>query len=132
VEDDGALPIFVYGTLQPGDVGFVELGLEGRVALVGADVVCGKLYDLGDYPGAVLGGSDLIRGQILRPLDDGVLPLLDAYELYQPGDPKESEFLRLRVVTAHHNLNCWIYVYNWTVTDAPVISGGDWSLRMER
>jgi gamma-glutamylcyclotransferase (GGCT)/AIG2-like uncharacterized protein YtfP len=129
VDDDGALPIFVYGTLQPGDVGFAELAIETRVQCLGPAFVRGILHDLGDYPGIVLAGSGLVRGQLIQPLDMDVLPLLDKYELYDPYDPKESEFLRLRTLAGPRLLSCWIYVYNWTVTDSPVIPGGDWSRR---
>lgn len=120
------LPIFVYGTLQPGGAGFVELGLEDRVACLGAAFVRGALYHLGDYPGAILHGDGLIRGQLLKPLDDGVLPLLDAYELYCPDDPDGSEYIRQVTLLVGCDARCWIYVYNCTVTDAPVISSGQW------
>lgn len=121
-----SLPIFVYGTLRPGDVGFAEAGLAGRVAPLGPAFVRGLLYDLGDYPGAVLTGSGLIAGELLRPLDPGVLPLLDEYEIYSPADPKGSEYLRLRTVTVDTGISVWIYVYNRSIADRAPIPGGDW------
>ncbi|HEX7854370.1 MAG TPA: gamma-glutamylcyclotransferase family protein [Sphingobium sp.] len=121
-------PIFVYGTLRPGDVGFIEAGLEGRVALLGPACVRGTLYDLGDYPGAVLGGTGLIVGELLRPLDDALLAILDGYELYDPVDEKRSEYLRLRVTIVDANLSAWIYAYNHSLKGVPIIPGGDWRL----
>ncbi|MFT3967596.1 MAG: gamma-glutamylcyclotransferase family protein [Sphingobium sp.] len=126
-EDRGApLPVFVYGTLRPGDVGFAEAGLAGRVDLLGPARVNGTLYDLGDYPGIVPGGSGVVMGELLLPRDGGVLPLLDEYEIYDPADPKGSEYQRLRVLTLDLSLSVWIYSYNRSVTGLPVISGGDW------
>lgn len=126
--EDDALPVFVYGTLRPGDIGYAEVGLDGRVEHLGPAQVAGTLYDLGDYPGAIPGEGGLIRGELLLPLDGHVLSLLDEYEIYDPADPKSSEFLRLRGVTVGDGLSVWIYAYNRSVTDVPVITGGDWAL----
>lgn len=126
-EAETTLPIFVYGTLRPGDVGFVETGLVGRVECLGIAQVCGTLYHLGDYPGLVLGGSGLVTGELLLPRDEGVLPLLDEYEMYDPANEKGSEYLRVRVGLFRPSLSCWIYVYNRPLDNTPIIPGGEWS-----
>ena len=130
--EDDTLPVFVYGTLRPGDVGFRETALADRVECLGPAQVAGTLYDLGEYPGAVLGKSGIIRGELLLPLDRGVLPLLDEYEIYDPADPKSSEFLRLIATTVDSGLSIWIYAYNRSVTDVPVIPSGDWAAHRSR
>ncbi|HEX7871343.1 MAG TPA: gamma-glutamylcyclotransferase family protein [Sphingobium sp.] len=129
MEDASALPIFVYGTLRPGDVGFTEAGLEGRVEIVGPACVHGTLYDLGEYPGIVLDGIGLVHGELLLPRDNGVLPLLDDYELYNPSDPASSEYVRVCVKTVDSGVSTWIYIYNFPLSNVPTIGGGDWMRR---
>lgn len=123
------LPVFVYGTLRPGEPGFVELGLADAVECLGPAQVVGTLYDLGDYPGFVPGGSAIVHGELLRPRDEAVLAMLDHYEIYDPADPAGSEYLRVAAVTSDSGVSVWIYVYNFPLVDARPITGGDWRAR---
>lgn len=121
--------VFLYGTLMAGARGYRELGLEGRLALIGRDRIAGTLYDLGDHPGAVPGGAKAIMGELLMPRDDRVLALLDDYELYDPADPEGSEYVRVQVTTLDGGIEAWTYAYNRDVSEAPVIASGRWSAR---
>lgn len=123
------LPVFVYGLLRPGCAGFEELELGKRAVLVGPDGIAGRLYDLGDYPGVVLGGEGIVRGDLLLPGHSGVLAALDRYEDYDPADPDRSEYLRVRVTTLGGQ-EAWVYAYALDVTDRPVIADGDWLFRL--
>lgn len=123
------LPVFVYGTLRTGLAGFAELGLVGRVTSLGPARVAGTLYDLGDYPGALLTGEGLIEGELLALSDTSVLHLLDEYELFTPENPAGSEYIRVPVLTEGEAVNAWIYVYNFPLEDARLIVGGNWNDR---
>jgi gamma-glutamylcyclotransferase (GGCT)/AIG2-like uncharacterized protein YtfP len=123
------LPVFVYGTLRPGEQGFVDLDLAGSVDVLGPARVAGVLYDLGDYPGVILGGNGPIHGELLGPRDEAVLERLDSYELYDPADPAGSEYLRVEATTLEDGLSIWIYIYNFPLEDACPIPGGDWMRR---
>ncbi|MCE7797965.1 gamma-glutamylcyclotransferase [Sphingobium sufflavum] len=132
-DDAGPLPVFVYGTLRPGQPGFDELNLSGRVDRIGPDRVAGTLYDLGDYPGALLPtaplqGTGWIVGELLMPRDADVLALLDAFELYDPASPDDSEYLRLPVIT-EGRVSAWIYTYNFPIHPSRAIPSGDWTNR---
>lgn len=125
----GAL-VFVYGTLR--------LGAAQHARLAGATLldhgfVRGRLYALGAYPGAVLGGParDRIAGEVFRlrrPVRD--LAALDAYEGLAP----EGDYRRARCSVATRRLGrvrAWIYVYDGAVAGLAVIPGGDF-LRASR
>lgn len=120
------LPVFVYGTLRPGETAFDELGLADRVDIIGPATVGGHLYDLGDYPAALLEGGGIIHGELLLPRDEAVLAMLDEYELYDPAKPAESEYLRVQAMTQDSDLSIWIYVYNSSLNCARLIPCGDW------
>jgi gamma-glutamylcyclotransferase (GGCT)/AIG2-like uncharacterized protein YtfP len=119
------LPVFVYGLLRPGCAGFAELKLGERAIRIAPDRIAGRLYDLGDYPGVVLGGESIVVGELLLPRDSGVLADLDGYEQYDPVDPGSSEYLRTRVTTLGGR-EAWVYAYRQEIGDRPVIAGGDW------
>jgi len=123
------LPVFVYGTLRSGEAGFAELGLGELVETLGPATVAGTLYDLGEYPGALLGSGAIISGELLLPRDEAVLALLDAYELFDPADPAGSEYRRVQTATKDGGIKIWIYVYNFPLENARLIPGGDWLQR---
>jgi len=123
------LPVFVYGTLRSGEAGFAELGLGELVETLGPATVAGTLYDLGEYPGALLGSGAIISGELLLPRDEAVLALLDAYELFDPADPAGSEYRRVQTATKDDGIKIWIYVYNFPLENARLIPGGDWLQR---
>lgn len=122
-------PVFVYGTLRPGQPAFKELRLAERVVCLGPATVAGTLYDLGDYPGAILGDSGVIAGELLMPRDDAVFTVLDAFELFNPQNPDQSEYLRVQTMTSADEASAWIYVYNFALNGARSIPSGDWSDR---
>lgn len=105
--------ILTYGTLRP---------------FVNTDIVKvpGKLYDLGWYPGIVLGnhenpqeGDSFVTCERIT-VDDDRLRELDNYEGYNPDHPEQSLYLRKKVGQD------WIYVYNHSVEGHELIESGDW------
>ena len=121
--------LFSYGTLLPEHAPREIAPTVRRLRRVGQGFVRGKLYDLGDYPGAVLTrNGPLIRGLVFElPDDPSVLEQLDRYEEFDSSRPNGSLFVRKRRVVNLQNgkkIVCWIYTYNGsTDTASPLPSG---------
>ncbi len=122
--------LFIYGTLQPGHApDEIAVAVE-RLRLVGRGTVSGVLYDLGDYPGAVLGGNRQSRifGTVFElPDDANVLQALDEYEGFNPEAIAESLFVRVEHAVEMADgraLNCWIYAYNLDPVGARILLRG--------
>ena len=122
--------LFVYGTLKNEFAPPEIAGTVKRLKFVGDGFVHGKLYDLGEYPGAVLGTRDKIFGSIYElPDDENILRELDNYEGFNPQKSKESLYLRrkIKVYTNNKTLTSWIYEYNQDLTNKPRIKSGNYS-----
>lgn len=122
--------LFSYGTLLPEHAPAEIADVVHRLRRVGRGAVGGHLYDLGEYPGAILDSSSgkKISGAVFQlPDDPAVLQKLDAYEGFRPRRRRSSLFVRTRCPVTMRNgsrLQCWIYVYNGKPTAAPVIANG--------
>ena len=122
--------LFVYGTLQlarvPGEIAQVV----SRLRPIGKGYANGVLYDLGEYPGAVLDpdSKSRIAGTVFQlPDDPNVLSTLDAYEEFDPDAPGTSLFIRVShpvALSTGGTLQCWVYVYNRNPGSSPIFSGG--------
>jgi len=126
----GSEYLFSYGTLQPTLAPASLAPLVSRFEHVGEGFVHGRLYDLGDYPGAVPDASceSRIEGTVFRlPVDPQVLSRLDAYEEFNPQSWETSLFVRVvepvRMMSGSE-LNCWMYVYRGPLEDAAVLAAG--------
>ncbi len=130
--------IFVYGTLSPGNAPPEIADTVNRLRPVGSASVRGRLYDLGEYPGAVLSEKSrtLIRGEVFElPGDLNTLTALDDYEGFEPHKPGSSLFLRrARAVTMDDGkrVRCWVYIYNGTTKGALPLRSGRYSRRRIR
>lgn len=124
--------LFVCGTLRPQLLTPQIAALLGKFRHVSAACVSGALYDLGEYPGAVLRESGgVIRGDLLELLDaPAVWPALDTYEGFEPTDVPGSLFVRTRCearLPDGRSIECWMYVYNRPLTAAArLIESGDY------
>ena len=123
--------LFVYGTLRPAFAPARMKPLTERFELIGKATATGKLYDLGDYPGATLEQDGLIVGEVVElPEDGAVLAALDFYEGYDPLDEAQSLFVRQRYTAKlvdGRTVECWIYVYQQDLQGAEWIPSGDYS-----
>lgn len=132
--------IFVYGTLMSTATGAYGAGARRRLASesrpVGWGTVEGRLYDLGSYPGLVVGegsggGRSLVRGEI-RELGDAeaVWPWLDRYEGIAGGDSAGDDYRReVRLVLPDGQsaaVAAWLYVYQGPLAGASVVAAGFW------
>ena len=138
-----ALPtrhVFVYGTLRRGEKRDINL-LRPAPRWVGRASVEGVLYDLGYYPGLVLGidqhpGEKNVRGEVYE-ISAELERLLDEIEGIAPrpnGEYAKRELL-VHLTSAGtsdesrlgHAVDCLVYaVKPGRVAGCAVISGGDW------
>jgi len=117
--------LFVYGTLQPGDVRWHLLSPfvvgEGR-----PDTADGRLYDTGlAYPAAVFDGWGTIVGRTYALSDTSIersLALLDEEEGTVAG-----LYRRVQITTGRGVL-AWAYEYGHGLELTPIPSG-DWNRR---
>src|SRR4051794_285344 len=123
--------LFAYGTLLPGLAPTAMRDVVERMRPIGAATVAGRLYDLGPYPGLVIGSDreGRVLGQLLDVPDDPELWLrMDAYEGFVPEDPPRSLFRRgrCRAQLAGNTGagDCWVYGYNGDLTGAREGAGG--------
>jgi gamma-glutamylcyclotransferase (GGCT)/AIG2-like uncharacterized protein YtfP len=113
-----AMRLFVYGTLHPERAPVEIAEVARRLRSLGKARVRGALYDLGEYPGVVMGPQDrgVVQGEVfLLPEDDDTLARMDAYEGFDVGDLAGSLFVRREVRARMEDgaeLVCWIYLYN--------------------
>lgn len=123
--------LFVYGTLRKDAGNDMYRVLARHARFVGSATFQGKLFDLGNYPGAVPSDDpqDVVCGEVyaLEPsLRDGLLATLDEYEGCSPGGEPPSEFRREYVtVTCNdgRSASSWIYLYNLAGVNSPIPSG---------
>ena len=124
--------LFVYGTLLQSEAPKEIASVVKRFRSLGSAHVRGRLYDFGEFPGAVLDPSSrtIIHGElVVLPADGRILQELDRYEEFDPSDPKRSLFVRKKARVQLANGNSregWIYVYNRPPRKAKLVRGGDY------
>jgi gamma-glutamylcyclotransferase (GGCT)/AIG2-like uncharacterized protein YtfP len=123
--------LFVYGTLRNDARHGVARYLSHGARLIGTGYIQAKLFDLGEYPGAIASSNpqDKVYGQIFEILDESLFSILDDYEGCGPNDSKPFEFRRERmsVISSAPNVrSAWVYFYNWPVGKNPLIRTGDY------
>jgi gamma-glutamylcyclotransferase (GGCT)/AIG2-like uncharacterized protein YtfP len=109
--------LFVYGTLCRGFSRHKFLRAAGA-KYEGRGSVRGRLYDLGDFPGALPAQGDSVQvgGEVYRlPNPESALKVLDGVEAFGPASPQTSLFRRERVEVRLENrvtVQAWIYWLN--------------------
>jgi gamma-glutamylcyclotransferase (GGCT)/AIG2-like uncharacterized protein YtfP len=122
--------VFFYGTLLPEHARAAMRSVVARLTFYGKGSVAGVLYDLGEYPGAVLDESSdrRVHGAVFRLAEDAkILVELDRYEGYDASSPLASLFVRRRCpveLSDGNILECWVYEYNGKPADARIIESG--------
>lgn len=102
----------------------------------------GKLYDLGDFPGAICAAPDsgeYVKGELYEVRDaEFATKILDEFEEFFPRHPRKSLFVRtIAPVTLEDGRreDAWVYVYNQPVDETKLVPSGDYrenSARRER
>jgi gamma-glutamylcyclotransferase (GGCT)/AIG2-like uncharacterized protein YtfP len=132
--------LFTYGTLMlTTGIAAVDEAMRGAGVSLGRGYVHGRLYDLGEYPGAVAAthaageqdeDSPKVWGHLLRLADPQALfAVLDPYEGFDAGNPAASEFVRAEALVmlagSDGPLEAQIYWYNFPLTGHDRIDSGD-------
>lgn len=124
--------VFVYGTLRRGDVRDITR-LRPAPQFVGLTSVAGVLYDLGPYPGVVLGGPARVTGEVYA-ISAELERQLDVIEEVWPQQTGEYRKQAVRVLLDQPQalsgavaLDCLVYEINPArAAGQAVITGGDW------
>ncbi len=120
--------VFVYGTLRQGGSNDIRRFLP-LPAFVGDGWIAGTLYDLGPYPGAVLGGNGRIRGEVYR-IEPPVEAALDRLEEVAADDSGEYRRREVVVHLGGRALVCLVYeIHPARIAGARAMPGGDWMAR---
>ena len=126
--------LFVYGTLRA-DIGHeMHHILAQNASFVGNAIFNGKLFNLSDYPGAVLSDDlrDKVFGEVYALTPEKrqeVFAILDEYEGYLPQQEAITEFRRNLVSVIPEGggpLLAWIYLYNLNTESAEEIQSGNY------
>ena len=132
--------LFVYGTLMSGAGSALGKAQRLRLAresdsLGPASIAHARLYDLGRYPGAIVGGGqdDLVHGEaVLLSTPEPTLAWLDAYEGVTPGKRDANEYDRIvREVklAGGEAIDAWVYLLRAAPARARRIEDGRWMPR---
>ena len=124
--------VFLYGTLIPGQEPAEMTPAVRKLRRIGPARVKGRLYDFGEYPGAILDDSSdsSISGQVFEVPDKDLLTSLDDYERFDPEDRAGSLFVRVKrpvTLADGRKLECWIYVFDRDPGGAPIVASGDYA-----
>ena len=127
--------LFVYGTLRKELVAQVSPELQAimqSLRFIGTGQIQGELYQLGAYPGAIVGEAfqTKIVGEVYElPEPNKTLAMLDVYEGFIPGELEASLFARSHetiTLADGRQLRCWMYLYNDWVATGSLIESGDY------
>jgi gamma-glutamylcyclotransferase (GGCT)/AIG2-like uncharacterized protein YtfP len=122
--------LFVYGTLLQSDNPFGSY-LKNNSRWLSAGKLRGCLYDIGEYPGAVINKDvdSYVFGHIFMLKNhEQAWIILDEYEGYGIGYASPNEFIRqlVEVETETHTFQCWTYLYNLSLNGLYCIKSGNY------
>ena len=122
--------LFVYGTLSPEHAPAPIATTVGRLRVIARGHVPGRLYDVGEYPGAIVDYSvtSLIAGIVYEIPDGSDLLLgLDRYEGFDARHPDASLFLRRTnriTLEDGRTVAAWVYEYQGPAHAGSLIPSG--------
>ena len=110
------ITLFIYGTLHPDRAPAEIAAVARRLTPLGPATIRARVYDLGEFPGAILDpDAPPLAGQLFAVPDAETLAALDRYEDYRPADPDASLFVRVATAATLPDGSpqpCQVYVYN--------------------
>jgi gamma-glutamylcyclotransferase (GGCT)/AIG2-like uncharacterized protein YtfP len=126
--------VMFYGTLMNNSPRQEQLGVDGKLRLVGDASLVGSMYELPTCPGVMQRGSDVHRVEVYRVTDRAVLPILDDFEEYFPDDQPGSRFLRRSIWVEEHRVDAWVYFLAESALSpkAVLVTDGSWAEFVQR
>jgi len=122
------LHVFVYGTLRRGEANDINR-LQPAPRYLGQARIGGVLYDLGPYPGLVLGGTEPVLGEVYAIAPE-LEQQLDVIEEVAPLPSGEYARRHVELVLDGRPLRCLVYEIDpLRVRGRPRITTGDWLQR---
>ena len=123
--------LFVYGTLMLEIQSPIANFLRKNANFLGEGRLSGRLFDLGEYPGAVFlpNLEETVKGHIFELYDAAQsFEILDEYEGISPQMEYINEYKRMEVpiATDAGKMECWVYLYQLDTGGLQVISSGDY------
>jgi gamma-glutamylcyclotransferase (GGCT)/AIG2-like uncharacterized protein YtfP len=129
-------PLFVYGTLLPGERNYARF-LAGRTEAETPAWARGELWlvESEDYPYLVPGSGEVTGCLITLPATGfaRIIQTIDRLEDFTPGQPRQSLYLRhlVLVTTMSGETQAWTYVWNRRERPGFRLESGDFSARRE-
>lgn len=139
-ENDNSNYLFVYGTLLSDVPNRLEHTLRNFSRLLGPAYAYGKLYDFGDYPGAVFNQTTHFKvfGELVLVLNDKLIEEIDNYEEFGPQWPEPNEYVRIKIPVnfispdkTNQIIQAYTYHYNHPVLEMDHIVSGDYKHFLE-
>lgn len=121
--------LFVYGTLRKGFRSH-DLLRRFHARLIGRGSIRGRLYDLGNYPGAVSSAhnTERVYGEVyFLPQPESAFRVLDKFEGFDPTRPESNEFERSETtvtLAGGHKVQAWVYWLSGVHTSGRRIQAG--------
>ncbi len=123
--------VFVYGTLRRGGRNDIAR-YRPAPRFIGEASIAGTLFDLGAYPGVVLGGAQRVKGEVYA-IEPAVEAALDVLEEVAEDDSGEYIKRQVRVDVNGQWFECLVYeIHPARVAGLEVIEGGDWIVHAAR
>lgn len=120
--------VFVYGTLRRGERNDINR-LQPAPVFLGVGHIPGRLYDLGWYPGVILGGAETVVGEVYA-ITPQLEHRLDLLEEVAPQPTGEYARRQVEVALPDRRLVCLVYeIHPDRTRGRPLIASGDWMLR---
>ena len=120
--------VFVYGTLRRGEANDINR-LQPAPRFVDTARIHGTLYDLGPYPGVILGGEGWVQGEVYA-ISPALERQLDLIEEVAPVPSGEYARREVEVQLQGRLLPCLVYeIARERVAGRPRIASGDWLQR---
>lgn len=130
--------LFIYGTLMPAHAPAEIARAVRKLRRVGRGRTPGRLYNFGEYPGAIFTalGQSKVKGAIYEMKGGmNLLRQLNVYEEFDERHPERSLFLRKKRVIRlddKRQLLAWVYEYNRDPSKGVAMPKGDYRDHLRR
>ncbi|MFT3680305.1 MAG: gamma-glutamylcyclotransferase family protein [Ferruginibacter sp.] len=124
--------LFVYGTLRSSSIHTVMPAVALYMKKKNSGYVKARLFDTGEYPGAVnTGSTGKVYGEVIEIERSKLSFVLEALDEYEEIDSDDSRSLFRRERTDVHTtegktIKAWIYWYNKEVNGLKEIKSGNY------